>query len=70
MSIPANLAYAREILSLNFEAIKNPLSRYLLITERSVFMQGIRNRPSFEGCQTVAQKWRCLIEPLQDHRSP
>ena len=27
-------------------------------------MQGIRNWPSFEGCRTVAQKWRCLSELL------
>ena len=56
MSIPANLAYAREIFLLSFQAIENPSVQYLLITERSVFMQGIRNRPSFEGCRTVAQK--------------
>jgi len=49
MSIPANLAYARESFSLNFEAIKNPSVRDLPITDRSVFTQGIRNRPSFEG---------------------
>ena len=57
MSIPANLAYAREIFSLNFETIEDSLvHQYLLITEMSVFMRGIRNRPLFDGCRTVAQK--------------
>ena len=52
----ANLASAQDFFSLNFEAIKNPSVPYLPITERSVFMQWIRNRPSFEVCRVVAQK--------------
>ena len=62
MFVPANLAYAQKIFSLSFEAIKNPSIGQLPITEKSVFMEGIRNWPSSEVRGTIAQKWRCLSE--------